>query len=94
VTSPPKKSSVCQRAVGEHPIPDYGLVGSVNRPFADPHAGWFGGWGAKPPGYPIRQRLSHWSDHCHYVHKVTIGAATASANGRMWSVTCGVWTPT
>jgi hypothetical protein len=25
-------SSVCQRAVGKHPLPDYGSVGSVNRP--------------------------------------------------------------
>jgi len=23
-------------------------------PGADPHAGWCGGWGRKPPGYPIR----------------------------------------
>ena len=47
------------RAVGEHPLPSYGSVGSVNRPVrlsasgGDPHAGWCGGWGRKTPGYPI-----------------------------------------
>jgi hypothetical protein len=26
-------------------------------PGADPHAGWCGGWGANPPGYPIGPML-------------------------------------
>jgi len=53
------RASVCQRAVGEHSLPDYGPVNSVNRPVRlpaagrDPHAGWCGGWGTKTPGYPI-----------------------------------------
>ena len=29
--------------------------GDLNEtPCADPHAGCYGGWGEKPPGYPIR----------------------------------------
>jgi hypothetical protein len=28
-------------------------------PCADPHAGWCGGRGGKPPGYPIMQDFSH-----------------------------------
>ena len=26
-------------------------------PYADPHVRWCGGWGRKPPGYPIYARL-------------------------------------
>ena len=52
--------SVCQRTVDQYSLSSYGSIGSVKRPVRlpaadrDPHAGCCGGWGVKPPGYPIR----------------------------------------
>jgi len=28
-------------------------------PLADPHEGWFVGWGSRPPGYPITPLISY-----------------------------------
>ena len=42
-------ASVCQRAVGEHSLPDYSPVNSVNRPVRTRMRGGAGAGGLKPP---------------------------------------------
>ena len=44
-----KGSRVCQRAVGEYPLPDYGPVGSVNRPVRTRMQGGVGRGSSKLP---------------------------------------------
>ena len=51
------RASICQRAVGTHPLPGYGPVISVNRPVRTSML-WCGGRGRKPPGYPIGHQFS------------------------------------
>jgi hypothetical protein len=40
---------ICQRAVGEHPLPGYGPVGLVKRPVRTRMLGVVGAGGEKPP---------------------------------------------
>jgi len=53
------RASVCQRAVGEHSLPDYSPVTSVNRPVRTRMRGGVGAGGLKPPAtqlcnYPLK----------------------------------------
>jgi len=50
------RASVCQRAVGEHSLPDYGPVTSVNRPVRTRMRGGVGPGGLKPQA----TRLGHY----------------------------------
>jgi hypothetical protein len=43
------RSIICQRAVGEHPLPGYGPVGLVKRPVRTRMLGVVGAGGEKPP---------------------------------------------
>jgi hypothetical protein len=43
------RATVCQRAVGEHSLPGYGPVISVNRPVRTRLPGGVGAGGEKPP---------------------------------------------
>lgn len=43
------RASVCQGAVGEHSLPNYGPVISVNRPVRTRTRGGVGAGGSKPP---------------------------------------------
>ena len=45
--------AVCQRTVGEHPLPRYGSVASGNRLVRTRMLGGVGAGGERPPGYPI-----------------------------------------
>ena len=53
--------SICQRTVGEHSLPGYGPIGSVNRPVRTRMPWWCGEGELKTPLYPIMQpdRLNH-----------------------------------
>gem|GEM_PF-4348784 len=68
------RAFVCQRAVGEHLLPGYGSVDSVNRPvrpgecwaciaIASGDGVWCGGWGLITPGYPIMFQFNAFCQH-------------------------------
>jgi hypothetical protein len=51
------RASICQRAVGENPLPGYGPVDSVNRPVRTRMRGGVGAGGEKPPATRLTDRF-------------------------------------
>jgi hypothetical protein len=81
--------SVCQRAVGEHPLPDYGSVGFVNRRVrlpaseGDPHAGWLWGLGGQIP------RLPNWASALNPSWKATVPCGICPSKDSAKKTSCG-----